>query len=65
MRSTGREKQGTMDQEQGFTADVKIAGINPYVDVPERVVDAMGSGTKAGVARLRGSGSGARFDRDE
>lgn len=38
-----------MDEEQVFTDDVKIAGINPYVDVPERVVNALGGGTKAAV----------------
>ena len=38
-----------MDQEQSFTADVKIAGINPYVDVPERIVNALGGGKKAAV----------------
>jgi hypothetical protein len=39
----------TVDLEQSFTASVKIAGINPYVDVPAHVVEALGGGTKAAV----------------
>jgi hypothetical protein len=39
----------TTDQQQTFTADVNIAGINPYVDVPGPVVDALGGGPKAAV----------------
>jgi Bacteriocin-protection, YdeI or OmpD-Associated len=38
-----------VDQEETFTAEVKLAGINPYVDVPERVVAALGDGPKAAV----------------
>ena len=38
-----------MQEVQGFTADVKIAGINPYVDVPEQVLSALGGGVKMAV----------------
>jgi hypothetical protein len=38
-----------VDLEQSFTTGVKIAGINPYVDVPVHVVEALGAGTKAAV----------------
>jgi hypothetical protein len=38
-----------VDLEQSFTASVKIAGINPYVDVPAQVVEALGGGKKAAV----------------
>lgn len=38
-----------MKVEQTFTAEVKIAGINPYVDVPEDVVNALGGEKKLAV----------------
>lgn len=38
-----------MEQEESFTASIKIAGINPYVDVPQRVVEDFDGGTKAAV----------------
>ena len=38
-----------MDREQCFTTAVKIDGINPYVDVPPRVVEALDGGRKAAV----------------
>lgn len=38
-----------MNQERSFTAEVKISGINPYVDVPDPVVKALGGGPKARV----------------
>jgi hypothetical protein len=38
-----------VDAEENFTAKVKIAGINPYVDVPVSVVEALGGRTKAAV----------------
>lgn len=38
-----------MNQEQSFSAMVKISGINPYVDVPDPVVKALGGGPKARV----------------
>ena len=38
-----------MAQEKSFTAAVKIAGINPYVDVPPRVVETLGDGPKVAV----------------
>jgi hypothetical protein len=44
-----RKNQDSMVREASFTADVKLAGINPYVDVPERVMKALGIGTKAAV----------------
>ena len=38
-----------MNRPATFTAVMKIAGINPYVDVPSRVVDGLGAGSKAAV----------------
>jgi hypothetical protein len=35
-----------MIREETFTADIKIAGINPYVEVPSRVVETLGGGAK-------------------
>lgn len=47
-----------MDREETYTAVVKIAGINPYVDVPERVVEALGGGRKAAVlVKVTGTGT--------
>lgn len=43
------KKQDDVDREKSFTTEVKISGINPYVDVPERVVKEVGNGTKAAV----------------
>jgi hypothetical protein len=42
------KKQGDMG-EKSFTTEVKISGINPYVDVPERVVKEIGKAPKAAV----------------
>ena len=44
-----RKKQDNVDLEASFTADVKLAGINPYVDVPEQVVKTLGARTKMAV----------------
>lgn len=44
-----------MQEVQSFTADVKIAGINPYVDVPGQVLSALGGGMKLAVL-VRGAG---------
>lgn len=38
-----------MAQEQSFTATVQIAGVNPYVEVPPRLVEALGGGGKVPV----------------
>jgi hypothetical protein len=38
-----------VDQEDSFTSQVKRAGINPYVDVPEQAVKGLGGGAKAAV----------------
>ncbi|MFQ5743524.1 MAG: YdeI/OmpD-associated family protein [Acidobacteriota bacterium] len=38
-----------MALEQSFTAAIKIAGVNPYVDVPPRVVETLGGGAKVAV----------------
>lgn len=38
-----------MAEEQNFAAIVQIAGINPYLDVPARVVEALGGGSKVAV----------------
>lgn len=43
-----REKQNTQDLEHSFTAELKIARVNLYVDLPEHVVNALG-GTKVAV----------------
>jgi hypothetical protein len=45
----GRKKIGSVKRDDGFSAVVKISGINPYVDVPERVVKVLGDGRKAAV----------------
>jgi hypothetical protein len=44
-----RKNQDNVDLEESFTAEMKLAGINPYVDVPEHVVKALGNGAKAAV----------------
>ena len=36
-----QKEQGIGDQEYTFTTIVKIAGINPYVDVPESMVNSL------------------------
>jgi hypothetical protein len=36
-------------EEASFTADIKIAGVNPYVEVPEHIVEALRGGTKVSV----------------
>ncbi|MFQ5745280.1 MAG: YdeI/OmpD-associated family protein [Acidobacteriota bacterium] len=38
-----------MAWEESFTATIKIAGINPYVDVPKRVMETLGGGAKVAV----------------
>ena len=38
-----------MARERSFTAHIKIAGINPYVDVPLPVVESFGGGAKLAV----------------
>jgi hypothetical protein len=43
------EEKATTQQEQSFMAEVKLAGINPYVDVPESVVRALTAEQKAKV----------------
>lgn len=41
--------QISMAREQSFTAAIKIAGVNPYVDVPMRVVRTLRDGAKGAV----------------
>ena len=36
--NVGSKARNTGDREASFTAEVKLAGINPHVDVPDRVV---------------------------
>jgi hypothetical protein len=43
------KKQGDGDGEKSFTTEVKISGINPYVDVPEPLVKEVGNCPKAAV----------------
>jgi hypothetical protein len=38
-----------MVQEQAFLATVQIHGVNPYVDMPRRAVEALGGGGKVAV----------------
>jgi hypothetical protein len=38
-------ERGAVEKELRFVAQVQTAGINPYVHVPERVVQALGGGT--------------------
>lgn len=38
-----------MAREESFTAEVKLAGINPYVDVPEHIVKVFGRASKTAV----------------
>ena len=45
----GSEARNTGDREASFTAEVKLAGINPYIDVPDRVVRTLGEGGKPAV----------------
>lgn len=40
------ERSSTVAAEQSFTASIKIAGINPYVDVPPYVAEALGGGVR-------------------
>lgn len=47
-----------MAREQSFTATIKIAGVNPYVDVPLRVVKTLGGEAKAAVL-VKGVAAGA------
>ena len=56
-----QEKQDTRTQENIFTSEVKIAGINPYVEVPLSVVNAIGGGAKA-AALVKFSGTDAMND---
>lgn len=42
------KKPGDGDREQRFTAVVQLCGVNPYVEVPERVVRALGGGKNPG-----------------
>ena len=44
-----RKNQNNVELEESFTAQVKLARINPYVDVPEHVVEALGAGTNTAV----------------
>lgn len=44
-----QDDQANPDHEQHFTAQVALAGVNPYVDVPASVVAALGGGPKAAV----------------
>ena len=46
-----------MPREHSFTVATKIAGINPYVDVPPRVVEALGGGAKIAVLVKVAAGS--------
>jgi hypothetical protein len=50
---------------KSFTAVVQIAGINPYVDVPARVVEAVGGGRAPVLIRLTGSRSPTKGGRDK
>jgi hypothetical protein len=51
------KNQDVADRAESFTATVKLAGINPYVDVPEQVVEALGGETKTRVlVKVRGAG---------
>ena len=43
-----------------FTAAVRLAGINPYVDVPAHVVEAIGGGRAPVLIRLTAAGSTAK-----
>jgi hypothetical protein len=44
-----RKNLENVDLAEDFTAQVKLSGINPYIDAPERVVKAFGDGTKTAV----------------
>lgn len=50
-----REQQDSQDQEHRFTTMVKIAGINPDVDIPEHVVRALGSSKAAVLLQVKDS----------
>jgi hypothetical protein len=51
------KNKNSVDREESFAAQVKLAGINPYVDVPEQVVKALGAGTKTAVlVKITGAG---------
>jgi hypothetical protein len=44
-----RKNRDGLVPEENFTSKVKLDGINPYVDVPDHVVEALGNGTKVPV----------------
>lgn len=44
-----REIRGNQEREAIFTAEVKLFGINPYVEAPAEVVATLGGGKKAPV----------------
>lgn len=44
-----RKDQDSLDREESFSAEVKLAGVNPYVEVPGYVVKALGRGPKTAV----------------
>ena len=48
-----------MKGERRFSAVVEIAGINPYVDVPDRVIDALGTGKQPVLVKVGASSSKA------
>ncbi|OFW32772.1 MAG: hypothetical protein A2074_04580 [Candidatus Aquicultor primus] len=55
----------TIAREHTFTADMRIAGINPYVDVPPHVVKALGSGSKVPVlVKVSAASAGKRKSAD-
>ena len=53
-----QKEQCIGNQEYTFTTVVKIARINPYVDVPESLVDSLRGGEKAALlVKVMGTGA--------
>ena len=51
-----QKKPDDGDREENFSAEVKIVGINPYVDVPDHVVNAPGGGKVPVPVKVRNPG---------
>ena len=57
--NVGSKARNTGDREASFTAEVKLAGINPHVDVPDRVVRTLGGGRRS-AALMKVAGTDTR-----